>query len=122
MAFKNIKKNHGRDFNYYSSTSVSWTQFGAPDGYTVEDGYGPDLVITFPTYGVIMTNETDGQIVEYSFNGNTVHGVLDGENTPVVSTTRSVTFLNRQVALIWFRLKSGSAGPATITVTAWGTR
>jgi hypothetical protein len=119
MAFKNIKKTQGRDFNYWSSTSVSWTQFGASDGYTTEDGYGPDLVITFPTYGLIFTNETSGQVVEYSFNGSTVHGVLDGTAT---STTRVVTFLNRQQSLIWFRLKSGSAGPATITVTAWGTR
>jgi hypothetical protein len=119
MAFKNIKKTQGRDFNYWSSTAVSWTQFGAPDGYTTTDGYGPDLVITFPTYGLIFTNETTGQVVEYSFNGTTVHGVLDGTAT---STTRVVTFLNRQQSLIWFRLKSGSAGPATITVTAWGTR
>lgn len=119
MAFKHIKKTQGYDFNYWSSTSVSWTQFGAPDGYTTDDGYGPDLVITFPTYGVMLTNETAGQVVEYSFNGNTVHGVLDGATT---STTRVVTFTNRPVSLIWFRLKTGSAGPATITVTAWGVR
>jgi len=119
MAFKGIKKTQGRDFNYFSSTIVSWTQFGASDGYTVDDGYGPDLVITFPTYGLIFTNETSGQVVEYSFNGTTVHGVLDGTTT---STTRVVTFLNRQQSLIWFRLKSGSGGPATITVTAWATR
>lgn len=119
MAFKGIKKNHGYDFNYYSSLSVSWTQFGAPDGYTTTDGYGPDLVIKFPTYGVIFTNESTGQVIEYSFNGTTIHGVLDGATT---STTRVVTFLNRPISLIWLRLKSGSAGPATVTVTAWGTR
>lgn len=119
MAFQGIKKQQGKDFNYYTSTSVSWTQFGALDGYTAADGYGPDLVITFPTYGVIFTNETSGQIVEYSFNGTTVHGVLDGTST---STTRIMSFMNRPISLIWFRLKSGSAGPATITVTAWGLR
>lgn len=117
MAFKGFKKTQGRDFNYYSVTPVSWTQFGAPDGYTTTDGYGPDLIITFPTYGIIFTNETSASVVEYSFNGTTVHGVLDGTAT---STTRVVTFLNRQQSLIWFRLKSG--GTATITVTAWGTR
>lgn len=120
MAFPGIKKKtNGPSYDYYSSTSVTWTQFGAPDGYTTTDGYGPDLVIPFPTYGVIFTNESTGQIVEYSFNGNDVHGVLDGTSG---STTRSMTFLNRPVSLIWLRLKSGSAGPATITVTAWGTR
>lgn len=119
MAIKNIKKNQGTDFNFYNSTAVSWTQFGASDGYTTVDGYGPDLFIKFSTQGVMFTNETTGQVVEYSFNGNTVHGVLDGA---AASTTRSVTFNNRVVSLIWFRLRSGSAGPATITTTAWGTR
>jgi hypothetical protein len=117
MAFPGIKKTQGHDFNYYKSLSVTWAQFGALDGYTIADGYGPDLIITFPTYGVIFTNETSASVVEYSFNGSTVHGVLDGTST---STTRSVTFNNRQISLIWFRLKSGST--PTITVTAWGTR
>lgn len=117
MAFPHIKKTQGRDFNYFKSTSVSWTQFGASDGYTTSDGYGPDLIITFPTNGIMFTNETSGQVVEYSFNGNTVHGQLDGTAT---STTRSLTFLNKVASVIWFRLKSGSAGPAIITVTAWG--
>jgi hypothetical protein len=116
MAFAHIKKTQGHDFNYFNSTSVSWSQFGAPDGYTTTDGYGPDLIITFSTYGVMFTNETSGQVVEYSFNGTTVHGQLDGTST---STTRSVMFNNRVVSLIWFRLKSGSAGPAVITTTAW---
>lgn len=120
MAFKNIKKNQGLDFNFYNSTVVNWIQFGALDGYTLTDGYGPDLIITFSTQGVIFTNETNGSIVEYSFNGNTVHGVLDGTNSPIISTTRSVIFNNRTISLIWFRLKSGPA--ATITTTAWGIR
>jgi len=119
MAFKNIKKTQGKDFNFYNSTSVSWAQFGASDGYTTLDGYGPDLVITFPTQGIRFTAETVGQIVEYSFNGSTVHGVLDGTAT---STTRVINFDNRQQSLIWFRLRVGSAGPAVVTVTAWGIR
>lgn len=117
MAFKNIKKTQGHDFNFYNSTDVSWAQFGAPDGYTTIDGYGPDLLITFSTQGIMFTNETSGSVVEYSFNGTTVHGVLDGTAT---STTRVVEFDNRVVSLIWFRLKSG--GTATITTTAWGIR
>ena len=115
MAFKNIKKKQGADHNYFNSFSVTWSQFGAPDGYDLIDGYGPDVLITFANYGLMLTNESTGQIVEYSFNGRTVHGVLDGTTG---STTRSVTFINRQVSLIWFRLKSGG-GPANITVTAW---
>lgn len=115
MAFKGIKKKQGYDFSFFEKRTVSWTQFGAPDGYTTEDGYGPDMVITFPTYGVIFHLETGGDPVEYSFNGTTVHGEL-------VSATgrQTLTFLNRPVSLIWFRLKSGTT--ATISVEAWGTR
>lgn len=106
---------NGRDFNFYQSESITAVAFGAG----AVDGYQPDMVITFPTYTVIFTNETSGQVVEYSFNGTTVHGVLDGSTT---STTRIMKFENRQIACIWFRLKSGSGGPATVTVTAWGIR
>lgn len=119
MAFPGIKKVHGKDYNYYKELTVSWTQFGAPDGYTLADGYGPDLIITFPTYGVIFANTSASGIIEYSFNGTTVHGQLDG--TAASSTTKIMTFLNRPISLIWFRVKSGST-TSNITVTAWGTR
>jgi len=115
MAIKWIKKKTGRTHDFYETATVTWSQFGAPDGYTTSDGYGPDMFIPFSTVGVMFTNETSGSVVEYSFNGTTVHGVLDGTAT---STTRVVKFDNRVVSLIWFRLKSG--GPATITATAWG--
>lgn len=114
MAFKNIKKTQGRDFNFFERATVTWSQFGAPDGYTTADGYGPDMVITFPTYGVIFTH-VSGDPVEYSFNGTTIHGEL------AANTSRNfLTFLNRPVSLIWFRLKSGTT--ANISVEAWGTR
>jgi hypothetical protein len=119
VAFPGIKKTHGRDFNYFTKTAVNWTQFGAPDGYTLADGYGPDQVITFSTYGLIFNTEGSGgtNIVEYSFNGTTVHGEL------VPSTNRAtLTFLNRVESLIWFRLKSGAAGPITVSVEAWSIR
>ena len=107
---------NGRDFNYYKSLTITETTFG---GNSV-DGYEPSAIITFPTYGVILTNESgDGYVVEYSLNGNTVHGVLDGKPT---STTRIMTFLNRPVSCIWFRLQNGSSSPAVVTITAWGIR
>jgi hypothetical protein len=105
--FNNItKKTQGKDFNFYNRTSVSSATFSDT----------PDLIITFANYGLIFTNETSAQIIEVSFNGNTVHCELDGTAT---STTRILKFLSRQVSMIWFRVKSGSAGPATITTTAW---
>lgn len=118
MAFKKIKKKiNGPSYDYFNETTVTWTQFGAPDGYTLEDGYGPDLLIPFSTYGLMMTNESTATVVEYSFNGVDIHGILDGT---AGSTTKSVTFLNRVVCLIWFRLRSG--GTANVTVNAWGIR
>jgi hypothetical protein len=118
MAFPGIKKGHGQDFNYFKKSNVNWAQFGAPDGYTLADGYGPDQVITFPTYGVIFNTEgTSTNTVEYSFNGTTVHGEL------VPGTNRTtLTFLNRPICLIWFRVKSGSTGPIPVSVEAWGIR
>lgn len=119
MAIPHIKKNQGRDFNFYEKVEVNWSQFGALDGYTTEDGYGPDLVIKFPTQGLMFLNEetSSTQVVEYSFNGNTVHGELD----PTLPS-RGLVFDNRSVTLIWFRVKSGSSGPITVSVQAWGTR
>lgn len=119
MAFPNIKKTQGRDFNYYNKTAVTWTQFGAPDGYTPANGYGPDLIIPFSTQSVVFLNEgtTGTQVVEYSFNGTTVHGELD----PTLPS-KGLAFDNRVISLIWFRLKSGSSGSATVRTDAWGIR
>lgn len=118
MAFKNIKKTQGRDFNFFQRATVTWSQFGAPDGYTTLDGYGPDMVITFPTYGVIF-HHTSGDPVEYSFNGSTVHGELTAPGADGYGRT-TLVFENRAMSLIWFRLKSGTT--ANISVEAWGTR
>jgi hypothetical protein len=54
VAYKNIKKNQGKDFNFFQKLDVNWPQFGAPDGYTIEDGYGPDMIVPFSTYGLIF--------------------------------------------------------------------
>lgn len=113
---------YGRDFNFFQKYSVTATTFG---GDTV-DGYQPSMIITFPTYGVIFTNlaldgYTDGytgnSIVEYSFNGQTVHGELGSNDNNI-----SLTFENRVISLIWFRIQSGSSGPIPISVQAWGVR
>lgn len=119
MAFPHIKKTQGHNFNYYSKTAVNWAQFGTPDGYTTQDGYGPDLVITFSTQGIMFLNEgtTSSQVVEYSFNGNTVDGELD----PTLPS-KGLAFDGRVISLIWFRMKDGSSGPCNVSVHAWGLR
>lgn len=98
----------GRDFNYYTKVDVTVGSFQATC----------DAIITFPTQTVMLLNEDTGSdIVEYSFNGNTLHGEL---NPSLI--TKSMTFDNRVISKIWFRVKSGSTGPITVRIDAWGTR
>ena len=116
MAYKYVKKNIGKDFNFFQIVPVNWTQFGSPDGYTLEDGYGPDIIFTFTTQGLSFINYGTGptDIVEYSFNGNVVHGDM----VPFTSSA-SLVFDNRIVSAVWFRLKSGATGPVNIRIEAW---
>jgi hypothetical protein len=105
-------KTQGKDFNFFKKIGVSSATFG---GGSV-DGYQPDIVITFSTLGIVFNTEgSSTNTVEYSFNGSTVHGEL------VPGTNRAtLIFQNRVESLIWFRVKSGSSGPITISVEAWG--
>jgi hypothetical protein len=106
---------YGRDWNFFQKSSIASSVFGggSVDGY--QDGYQPDMLITFTTQAAIFLNEGTG-ILEYSFNGTTVHGELDGATG---SLTKMLTFNNRVMAKIWFRVKSGSSGPITVSVQAW---
>lgn len=117
---------YGFSHNYFNKVAVTWSTFG---GGSV-DGYQPDMIINLPepTSTVIFTNltatsSTDGYIssstsvVEYSFDGTTVHGEL-GNHT----SNLSLTFQNRVISLIWFRVQSGSSGTVNVSVQAWGVR
>ena len=102
-------KTQGKDFNFYQKVAVSATTFG---GESVS-GQQPDIIISFTTQGIMLLNEGSG-IVEYSFNGNTVHGELNS-----ASASNGLSFDNRVVSMIWFRIKSGSVGPINIRIDAW---
>ena len=102
----------GKDHNYFQKVAVNTSTFG---GGSVS-GQQPDIIIPFQTYGVIFLNEGTG-VVEYSFNGNTVHGELDS-----TLASKGLSFDNRVISLVWFRVKSGSTGPITISIQAWSTR
>lgn len=103
------KKTIGKDFNFYDKISVTHTTFGIE-----ADGYQPDAFISFHAVGLLFLNEGTGA-VEYSFNGNTVHGELDS-----ALPSKGMSFDNRIVSSIWFRVKAGSSGPITVRVDAWG--
>jgi hypothetical protein len=110
---KYITKTQGRDFNFFQKVNVTWSTFGGGS----LDGYSPDIIITFSNLSVMMLNEATTGVVEFSLNGNTVHGELDAS-----TVTKSLSFDNRPMSLIWFRLKSGTAGPVSIATTSWGIR
>jgi hypothetical protein len=102
----------GRNFNFFEKIAVSATTFGGGSA----DGYQPDTLISFPTQGITFLNEGTG-VVEYSFNGTYVAGELDS-----TKASAGLTFDNRVVSFIWFRVKTGSSGPINVSVHAWGTR
>jgi len=113
VVYNNVgKKVLGKDFNYFKEIAVSSTTFGVG-----ADGYQADAFITFPTKGggvIFHTKGSSTNTVEYSFNGNTVHGeLIPGGNRT------TLTFYNRAISMIYFRVKSGSSGPITVTVEAW---
>lgn len=109
-------KTQGVDFNFFQKLVVSAATFG---GGSV-DGYQPDMIIKFPTQGVIFNVQGVGgaNVIEYSFNGTTVHGELSQVSA---SNRYFLTFNNREISMIWFRVQSGSSS-ATVTVEAWSTR
>jgi hypothetical protein len=104
-------KTHDKNHSFYQKLEVSNTTFG-----TSGDGYLCDVAIPFQNTSLLLLNEETGsnKVVEYSFNGIDLHGELDPD-----LPTKGITFDNRTVYAIWFRVKSGSSGPLTIRIDAW---
>jgi len=107
--------NYGRNFNFFQKVSVTATSFGSNS----VDGYQPDALITFPTQTVTFqlepAAESDGYgLIQYSFNGITIDGDMSYGNY-----SANLTFENRVISKIWFKLVSGSA---TVRIEAWGIR
>jgi hypothetical protein len=101
---------YGRDWNYFQKFTVTSTTFG---GGSV-DGYQPDGIITFSTQHVIFTVEgTANQVVEVSFNGTTVHCVLNAGD----SAYKTIAMPTRRVSKFWLRASGGSP---VVSVQAWG--
>ena len=107
--FPGIKYSRGKDWNFFEKSAVNWTTFGGNS----PDGYQPDMIIPFNTRGALFLNEGTG-VVEYSFNGTTVHGELNS-----AGISAGLSFDNRIVCKIWLRVKTGSSGPITVSVQAW---
>lgn len=103
------KKTLGKDFNFFKKLDVTWTSFNETS----------DVTIPFPARVLTIHNEGSGSTnaIEYSFNGNTVHGdMIPGKSSATLS------FEDRPFSGIWFRIKSGSSGTITIRIESWGTK
>jgi hypothetical protein len=115
----------GTDRNFFQKLSVSATGFGSNNATSpYVPGSQPDMIVPFNTQCVIFTNLSlasgtyaANTVVEYSFNGQVVHGELGSSSANI-----SLTFQNRPVAKIWFRLQTGSSGPIIVSVQAWSTQ
>jgi len=91
---------YGRDFNFFQKLTVSANSFNTD----------ADMLITFPTYTVTFQLESGGPI-QYSFNGNTIHGDMT-----VGLPSANLTFQNRVISKIWFK------GTGVVRVEAWAIR
>lgn len=93
----------GHDFNFYQKIPVANASFNQ----------GCDLTITFSTQQVNFNIEGTA-VIQYSFNGNTVHGEMDS-----TKASANLSFPNRVVSKVWFKLISGSG---SVRVEAWAIR
>ena len=99
---------YGRDFNFFKNVTPGSSTLGT---FT----FDCDVVITFPSYTVTfwMGSGLGAGTIQYSFNGNTVHGTIDSTGS---TAPASLTFENRQLSKIWF------SGTGVVRVEAWGIR
>jgi len=87
---------------FYDSIEISI------ENYSVKEQFS----IPFTANHVIITNESNNQDIEFSFDGSTRHGELFGGETPV-------TFDGLEINKIWIkRLAPGGSDPI-IRVWAW---
>lgn len=105
MAHPGAKITQGADFNFFDRQTITLSEFGNADGYA-------NVIIPIRTsYLVLSLINEGGDTIEYSFNGNTLHGDLV-PNTP----SEALLFEGRSAFKIWFRVPSGSS---TVRVEAY---
>ena len=96
----------GVDRSFFEKVTVTSTAFG--------DGNGDaNTLITLRFIRHFSLVNEGGVVIEYSFNGNTLHGDLT-PGTP----TAAIIFDNRPINKIWFRLIASGSG--IVRIEAWG--
>lgn len=106
----NAKIGYGKDFNFFKSVTPGASGAGnfAGDADCVINMHAPTYTVTFWA--------PSGTSVQYSFNGYTTHGTLDGSGTVA---PQFLVFENRVISKIWFTVIGGSGA---IRVEAWAVR
>lgn len=94
-----------RQFNFFDRVVVNTNDFS--------DHLGS---FNFVSTGLLLLNESEvsGEDVEYSFNGQDVHGILR-----VGFADQGLAKDGFKESKIWLRLASGAVGPVTVRVEAW---
>lgn len=85
--------------HYFNEVTISNTDFTSL----------PSIDWKFKSIGLVITNVGTGTI-EYSFNGCRLDGKLD-------CLIRSITFDNKSVSRIWFRVTNGDN--SILRISAW---
>ena len=98
----------GKDFNFFRKLFVTSNTFAHN---TNSDA---DVVFNFRfQVGFSLINEGTS-VVQYSFNGNTLHGDM----TPGTSSA-ALFFNHRSVSQIWFRKEDADGYDGYVRVEAW---
>lgn len=92
----------GKDSNFFFTDTIASATFGNEDGYS-----NMVTAVRGPAVSFYIVNGSGGEI-EYSFNGNAIHGRL------AASSERF--FPNRGIFKIWFRVTGSSS---VIHVEGW---
>lgn len=101
---------YGRDYNFFSQVTPGSSGAGvfAADCDVVINLLAPTYTVTFWA--------PSGTVVQYSFNGNTTHGTLDGSGA---TAPNYLIFENRVISKIWFTYTTGAG---KVRVEAWAIR
>lgn len=106
------KQNLGKDFHKFATITIANTDF--PDYADVFFNFRHSQL----SFNLLLDGYSGGDpipaVVEYSFNGNTVHGDLT-----MGLPSQAIFFDNRNVEGIWLRAKNSQAIGFTVRVEGW---
>ncbi len=96
-----------KDRNFFTKVSVATTSFATAGNRVSWD---------FTSTGIALLNESkkEGDIVEYSFDGTTVHGDLSA-----TLASAGIIFDHRHENTIWFRLKTLVTPAVIVRLETW---